>query len=362
MATTPRIDISSVTDPCAATTATQQTCPDHPLVVIVGPTASGKSALAVRLAKVLDGEVVNYDSVQIFRGFDIGSGKISHEDRLCVPHHLLDVLNGNQVMTAGQYRRLALKILREIRDRAKVPVLVGGTGLYLRALLCGLFEGPPRSDALRARLRAIEARRGPRFLHKLLRRLDPEAAARIHHRDAQKVTRAVEVCLLSGQPISTLHGRGRESLTGFRIFKLGLNPDRSELFDRINRRVKSMFASGLLEEVRLLSEDFGFSGRPGSGPSAALGYRQALKVLRGEVSLPEAVRGTQGATRRYAKRQLTWFRREPEVTWFNSFGTDPDLQGRALQWLAQALSNAGIRWAGPSTSALNLLYAERSQA
>jgi tRNA dimethylallyltransferase len=343
MVTTAGTDVSLIANSGAAPAAAQQTSPDHPLVVIVGPTASGKSALAVQLAKALNGEIVNYDSVQIFRGFDIGSGKISLEDRLCVPHHLLDVLNGNQIMTAGQYRRLALKTLAEIRDRGNVPVLVGGTGLYLRALLYGLFEGPTRSDVLRARLATIEARRGRTFLHRLLRRLDPEAARRIHHQDAQKAIRAVEVCLLSGQPISKLHGQGIEPLTGFRIFKLGLNPNRSELRHRINRRVESMFASGLLEETRVLLQKSAFSGRPGSGPFAALGYRQALQFLRGEISLPEAVGDTQAATRRYAKRQLTWFRREPEVTWFNSFGTDPDLQGCALQWLTHELSNAGAR-------------------
>jgi len=361
MVTAAGIDANLIVDPGAAPVAAQQTCPDHPLVVIVGPTASGKSALAVHLAKALNGEVVNYDSVQIFRGFDIGSGKISPKDRLCVPHHLLDILNGNQVMTAGQYRRLALKTLAEIRERGKLPVLVGGTGLYLRALLSGLFQGPPRSDVLRARLGAISARRGRKFLHRLLGRLDPEAASRIHHQDAHKTIRAVEVCLLSGQPISKLHGQGREPLAGFRILKLGLNPDRSELRDRINRRVESMFASGLLEETGFLFQKSGFSGRPGSGPWAALGYRQALQLLRGEISLPEAVRDTQAATRRYAKRQLTWFRRESEVRWFSSFGANPDLQDRALQWLTQELSNAGIPPEAPGASALNLLKAGRTQ-
>jgi tRNA dimethylallyltransferase len=361
MVVTAGLHAHSIAASRAASGAAQQTSPDHPLVAIVGPTASGKSALALHLARVLDGEVVNYDSVQLFRGFDIGSGKVSLEERLRVPHHLLDIVNSDEIMTAGRYRRLALTTLAEIRDRPKAPVLVGGTGLYLRALLRGLFQGPSRSDELRARLRVIEARHGRPFLHALLRRLDPEAARRIHFRDAQKVIRAVEVCLLSGEPISKLHQERRESLAGFRVFKVGLNPDRSELRERINRRVESMFASGLVEETRLLLEQRGFPRRADSGPWAALGYRQACQVLRGEISLAEAARDTQAATRRYAKRQLTWFRQEPEVTWFNAFGDDPDLQARASQWLLHAIANARTQPENPTSTALNRLTAERIQ-
>jgi tRNA dimethylallyltransferase len=355
------IDAYSTAGPGAPSAAAQQTCPDHPLVAILGPTASGKSALAVHLAHVLNGEIVNYDSVQLYRGFDIGSGKMTFEERLRVPHHLLDIVSSGQIMTAGLYRRLALKALMEIRDRGKVPILVGGTGLYLRALLRGLFQGPPRSDELRARLRGIEARRGRKFLHAVLRRLDPEAALRIHYRDAQKVIRAVEVCLLSGQSISQLQAQGREALAGFRVFKLGLNPERSELYTRINRRVEWMFASGILDEARLLLEARELQGRAVSGSLRALGYKQACQVLRCEISVAEGVREAQAATRRYAKRQFTWFRQEPEVTWFNGFGGNPDLQGRASRWILDVLADAGLQPKNAASAALNGPAAERKQ-
>jgi tRNA dimethylallyltransferase len=313
----------------------------YPLVAIVGPTASGKSALALYLAALLNGEVVNYDSVQVYQGFDIASGKVSVAERRGIPHHLLDVLPPDQVMSAGRYRRLALKTLAEIRHRGSVPVLVGGTGLYLRVLLRGLFDGPARSELLRDRLRSVEARRGREFLHRLLKRLDPDAARRIHPRDAQKVIRAVEVCYLAGQPISKLHAQESQALAGFQVFKIGLNPDRGELRHRINQRVESMFISGLLEEVHQMPG----SGLKAvsSGPFNALGYRQACTVLGGEINFREAVKDTQAATRRYAKRQLTWFRREPDVIWFDAFGDDPSLQRRVSEWLFEAFAGAELQ-------------------
>jgi tRNA dimethylallyltransferase len=342
------------------TGATKQPCTSTPLVAIAGPTASGKSALALYLAGVLGGEIVNYDSVQVYRGLDIGSGKVSREERLRIPHHLLDVLSSDQSMTAGEYRRLARKTLAEIAGRGKVPVLAGGTGLYLRALLRGLFEGPARCDPLRAHLRGIEERRGRGFLHKLLRRLDSEAARRIHPHDVQKLLRALEVCLLSGQSISRLHQQGRDALAGFRIVKIGLNPDRDELRERINRRVESMFASGLIQEARAMLDGRGASTPTGSGPLSALGYRQACQFLRGEISLAEAVRDTQSATRRYSKRQLTWFRAEPDVNWFHGFGDDPDLQRRVSHWLIRTLANAPTWSEILSRTGLNCPSAERT--
>lgn len=303
----------------------------HPVIAIVGPTVAGKSALGLELAERVKGEIINYDSVQVYRGFDVGSGKVLPGERRGIPHHLIDSIEPDRVFTAGDYRREALRVLAAVREQGKLPILVGGTGLYLRALLLGLFEGPPRSDALRARLRAMAERRSREFLHRLLRRMDQETAERVQPRDTQKVIRALEVCLQSRHPFSALLARGRRGLEGFRVFKVGLNPDRAELYQRINRRVESMFATGLLEETRALL------ARPDAGrlkPLRALGYRQSCAALAGEMSLEDAVRETQAATRRYAKRQLTWFRREADVIWFDGFGDDPEIQRQVACWLS----------------------------
>ncbi len=307
---------------------------DYPLVAIVGPTAAGKSALALVLAERLDGEIVNYDSVQVYRGFDVGTGKTAPQERRGIPHHLLDSVEPEQVFTAGDYRREASRALAEVRGRGKLPILVGGTGLYLRSLLLGLFEGPRRSEALRARLRSLAERRGRPFVHRLLARLDPRAAERIERRDTQKVIRAVEVCLLSRQPFSAMLARARTGLREFRVFKIGLNPERAELYRRIQERVERMFAGGLLEETRAL-----LARRDAERlkPLGALGYRQAAAALAGRVSLREAIHQTQLATRRYAKRQMTWFRRETGVTWFAGFGDDPEIQRQVLELLAAAI-------------------------
>jgi len=308
-----------------------------PLIAIVGPTGSGKSALAMALAERLDGEVVNYDSVQLYRGFDVGSGKLTVTERRGVAHHLLDCLEPTDVFTAGDYRREALKVLNELRGRGKLPVFVGGTGLYLRALLLGLFEGPVRSEALRERLRTLAERRGREYLHRLLARLDQAAAARIQPRDTQKLIRALEVCILAKQPISTLHARGRESLEGYRVTKLGLDPPRAELYRRINARVERMFAAGLLEEAESLLH------HPDAArikPLGALGYRQACAVLERRASREEGILATQVATRHYAKRQLTWFRREADTIWFEGFGDHPQVQGRIMETLRCTLAGA----------------------
>ncbi len=301
-----------------------------PLVAIVGPTAAGKSALALALAESLDGEIVNYDSVQLYRGFDIGSGKLRPEERRGVPHHLLDCLDAEEQFTAGDYRREALRVLAELKVRARLPVFVGGTGLYLRAVFMGLFEGPPRSEELRDRLRALAERRGREFLHRLLMRLDPKAAARIQPRDTQKTIRALEVCILARTPISKMQASGRSGLEGYRIVKVGLHPERSDLYPRIDRRVEWMFARGLVDETRALL------ARQDSSrikALAALGYRQASAVAQGQLSLPEAILQTQAATRRYAKRQMTWFRHEAGILWFNGFGDDLRVQSQVISLL-----------------------------
>lgn len=303
---------------------------DYPVIAIVGPTGAGKSALGIVLAERLQGEIVNYDSVQLYRGFNIGAGKVSPQERRGIPHHLIDSVEPHQVFTAGDFRREALRVLGGIRGRRKIPVLVGGTGLYLRALLQGLFEGPTRSEKLRTRLRAIAERRGREFLHRVLRRFDPPTAQRIAPRDTQKVIRGLEVYFLSRQPLSVMLARGREGLRGFRVFKIGLKPEQGQLYERINRRVERIFAAGLLDETRVLL------ARPDASqfkPLESLGYRQACAALRGKISIEDAIRKTQVATRHYAKRQLTWYRRETDVTWFAGFGDNPEVQSRVLEWL-----------------------------
>lgn len=311
------------------------------MIAIAGPTASGKSELAVFLAARLGGEVVSYDSVQFYRGFDIGTGKLTPEERRGIPHHLLDSLDPAEPFSAGDFRREAARVIEGIRERGNLPILAGGTGLYLRALLMGLFEGPPRTVKLRARLRALADRRGREFVHRLLARLDPVAARRVDPRDLQKVVRAVEVCVVARRAMSALQARGREPLAGYRCFKIGLNPDRGDLYTRINRRVERMFAAGLEEETRRMLLRPDAEAIKGLG---SIGYRQAAAALRGEIALDDAIRQTQTATRQYAKRQITWFRREAEINGFPGFGDDIALQLQVMDalnlWFASKYSGA----------------------
>src|SRR5262249_10806407 len=215
-------------------------------------TASGKTGLSLRLAERLQGEVVSCDSVAVYREFEIGTAKPSREDRARVPHHLIDIAAPTEQVTAGDYSRLARKAIREISARGRLPIVVGGTGLYLRALLEGLFGGPPRSEELRTRLRARAEERGPQHLHKLLRRLDPKAAQSIHANDVAKVIRALEVSITARAPMTEMWQEGREPLRGFRILRIGLNLDREALYSRINFRAKEMFSAGLIDETRTL--------------------------------------------------------------------------------------------------------------
>jgi len=326
---------------------------EYPLLAIVGPTAAGKSALALGLAERLGGEIVSCDSVQVYQGFDVGSGKLPAKERHGIPHHLLDIVEPEGLFTAGDFRREAMRVLDSIRARGRLPILVGGTGLYLRALLLGLFEGPPRSEALRARLRNLAERRGREFLHRLLQRLDRASALRIEPRDTQKAIRAVEVCILARWPLSAILAEGRGGLEGFRVIKIGLNPDRKQLYSRIKRRVEQMFAAGWLDEVR------GHLARAGAGggdlkPLGALGYRQACAVARGLMSLEDAILETQAATCRYAKRQMTWYRRESDVTWFLGFGDDAVIQQRILAWLERDGRGPALAAPAPERPALTL--------
>jgi tRNA dimethylallyltransferase len=302
------------------------------LVAVVGPTGSGKTALSLKLAQRFAGEIVNCDSVAIYREFNIGSAKPSAEERARAPHHLLDVVDPNHYMTAGEYARRAREVLDEIKQREKLPIVVGGTGLYLRALLEGLFPGPERSEELRERLRARQRQRGAEWLHRILKRLDPKAAAKIHANDTPKVIRAIEVCLASRERMSELWKQGRDPLTGFRILRIGLNPERNELYTRINERARRMFDNGLVEETRRLLECY-----PGAWALSSLGYRQAAQYLRGEIDLKLAIWAAQQAHRNYAKRQMTWFRREPEVQWLAGFGDDSRVQELAVKEVEDAI-------------------------
>ena len=300
--------------------------PDAALIVVAGPTASGKSALALRLAEVFGGEIVSCDSVAIYRGLDIGSAKPSRDDRARVPHHGLDLLDPDRPSTAGDYARVARGALAGIRDRNRLPILVGGTGLYLRATLEGLAPAPPRDEALRARLRAHAARRGSASLHRLLRRFDPHAALLIHPNDGPKLVRSLEVSLLARRPQTEQWEAGREALLGFRALHLGLNPPRPALYHRIDVRAAAMFSDGLLEETEALAAQYGDDARA----LGSLGYAQALAVLRGRQSLPQALAEAQQGHRHYAKRQLTWFRREPRMHWLTGFGDEASVQTEAL--------------------------------
>jgi tRNA dimethylallyltransferase len=303
------------------------------LVVLLGPTASGKTALSLGLAERFGGEIVNCDSVAVYRHFEIGTAKPSTAERARAPHHLFDIIEPTELMTAGDYARRGRAVLEEIKVRGRLPIVVGGTGLYLRALIDGLAEGPQRSEDLRQRLRTSNERHGEGWLHRVLARLDGAAAARIHPNDVPKLIRAIEVCLMSRRTMTDLWSEGREPLRGFRVLRLGLDPERNALYTRINQRAVRMFEAGLVEETRVLLERYGDEARP----ITATGYKQVVQLLRGEIDRKLAMWAAQQAHRNYAKRQMTWFRREPEVNWLKGFGDDPLIQGQAMELVERRL-------------------------
>ena len=302
-----------------------------PLPIVLGPTGSGKSELAISVAQALQGEIVNCDSLQLYRGFDAGTAKVPLNERRGVAHHLIDILDPIEQFTAGDYARVARPVLLEIAGRRRTPVVVGGTGFYLRALLEGLFPGPARDDLLRARLTARELKR-PGSLHRILSRLDLAAASRIHPNDVRKVVRALEVRMLAGQPMTALFEQGRAALNGFQPIKLVLNPPRELLHQRLDARTVEIFRRGLLDEVRGL---LAAGVPPSAKPFESLGYAQALQVLEGRLTPEQALESTQLETRRYAKRQLTWFRKEPGVHWLDGFGDDARVRQEALAIIEQ---------------------------
>jgi tRNA dimethylallyltransferase len=292
------------------------------LVVLLGPTASGKTALSLALAEKFDGEIVSCDSVAVYRDFEIGTAKPSMAERALVPHHCLDIVSPERDYSAGDYQRDARAAIREITAHGRLPVVTGGTGLYLRAMLEGLFEGPRRSEPLRARLRRSAARHGAGWLSRVLDRLDPTAAARIHANDTPKLIRAIEVSLEARRPITEAWSAGAEPLTGYRVLRIGLAPERKALYARIDARARAMFERGLVDETRRLVEKYGAERKIFD----ALGYRQAKLLLAGELTEAQAIEAAQRGHRNYAKRQLTWFRREPEVRWIPGFGDDAQVQ------------------------------------
>ena len=325
MSTAPKLSPDQADEPASTGRSS------FPLVAIVGPTASGKSALAVALAKKFEGEVLACDSTQVYRGFDIGTAKPPLRERQGIPHHLMDLVEPIFPFTAGEYRSRAIAVLEDLRERRRLPILTVGTGLYLRALLEGLADAPARSEELRARLEAGANAHSLQYLHRVLRRLDPDAAVRIGSRDRPKMIRAIEVCLLTGRPITEVHQSGRTPLAGYHPVKIGLQPPRAALYDRIEQRTHAMIKQGWLEEVAGL---IGKGVPLNSKPFDFIGYSELHSHLEGTVTLSAATKAIIQSTRRYAKRQMTWFRKEPLVRWFPGFGDDPAVAAAAEQLVA----------------------------
>jgi tRNA dimethylallyltransferase len=314
---------------------------EYPLLVVAGPTASGKTALALRLAEELGGEIVSCDSMAVYRLMEIGTAKPTLAERERVPHHCIDLYWPDEACTAGDYARHAREAIAGIRERGRIPIVAGGTGLYLRALLEGLAPAPKRDEALRDRLRARVETRGSAWLHRVLKRIDPQAAALIHANDVPKLIRSIEVTLAARQPQTQQWQAGREALHGYRVVQMGLapltsKPIRERLYERINGRAAAMFERGLLTETEMLRERFGDECRA----LGALGYVQAMAVLRGEMMLDAAIVAAQQGHRNYAKRQGTWFRKVEAMRWLDGFGDEAAVQEQALE-LAQRLVGGG---------------------
>jgi tRNA dimethylallyltransferase len=300
---------------------------EFPLLVVVGPTASGKTELALSLAERFEIEIVSFDSMQLYRGFELGTAQPSPGQLARVPHHFVGEVDPREEMTAGEYARRARARIVAVVERNRLPVLVGGTGFYLRALLEGLFPGPPRAEGLRERLRNIAEERGPEYIHRILARLDPEAASRIAVRDVSKAIRAIEVSLLAKRPVTQLwRMHPPQPFAGARAIKLGLNPARSILYARINQRAERMFGGGIQAETKRLLELYPANLKVFSSH----GYKQACDILLRTVPLSAALSEAQQEQRNYAKRQMTWFRRDKEIHWLSGFGDDSSIQQQAI--------------------------------
>ncbi|MEP6569599.1 MAG: tRNA (adenosine(37)-N6)-dimethylallyltransferase MiaA [Acidobacteriota bacterium] len=302
------------------------------VIAIVGPTASGKSTLGIEVALRLNGEVINCDSVQVYQGIRIATAKVPLAERCGVPHHLIDFVSPNINYTAGDWARESVAVIQDIQRRGRVPILVGGTGLYLRAFRNPFFASPQTDESLRRRLNELREERGAEHLHAVLRRLDPDSAAELYPRDWPRVQRAIEVYLQTGEAMSgqkSTRPQPPESARQLRL--IVLNPPRAGLYERINKRTQMHFEAGLVEEVTALLA----AGVPAaSNALGAHGYRRVVEYLEGKRDLESAVYQTKLDVRHYAKRQLTWFRREPGAEWFAGFGEDKEAQQAVLKTLA----------------------------
>jgi len=304
------------------------------LIAILGPTATGKSALALALAERYDGEIINCDSTAVYRGFDIGTDKVMPADRRGIPHHLIDIVDPTDEYTAAQYARDAAAVVRGVHARGKMPILAGGTGFYYRALTRGLFPGPGRDAALRSRLEAIAARRNVTFLHRMLKRVDRESARRIQPRDLKRIVRALEVFFLTGKPLTEHFAETTAPLPEVDVVAVALRLPAAQISERVTRRVDEQFERGLLDEMRrLIARGVPENARPFGG----LVYRQALEQLHGirdEVSTRALIAQE---NRRYARRQLIWFRKEPNLTWFDGPGDSPSTIAAVIRFIDDRL-------------------------
>jgi tRNA dimethylallyltransferase len=299
-----------VTDASASACEDQAARPK--VIVICGATAVGKTAMGIALAAAVGGEIISADSMQVYRGMDIGTAKPTAEERAAVRHHLIDILDPDEAFDAAQFARLARQLVYELHRRQKVPVIVGGTGLYIKALLRGLFRSDPASPEVRQRLRAEAGAEGPAALHARLAGCDPDTARRIHPNDAVRILRALEVFEVAGRPLSQLQREHQFGDTPFTALKIGLSIEREELYQRIDRRAAAMVAVGLEAEVRsLLVKGYG----PELKPMQSIGYSHMVAFIGGSLSREECLRTLKRDTRRFAKRQLTWFRADPQIVW-----------------------------------------------
>jgi tRNA dimethylallyltransferase len=306
-------------------------------VAVLGPTASGKSALALAAAERFNGEIINCDSTAVYRGFDIGTDKLSEADRRGIPHHLIDIADPEDDYTAARFAQDAAACIRDIHARGKLPVLAGGTGFYFRALSRGLFPGPGRDPALRARLEAVADRREVVFLHRLLRKVDPPSALRIQPRDRKRLVRALEVFLLTGRPMTAHFAETRSPIPDVAWLTLGLRLPPAVTAARVARRVDAQFERGLLDEIRaLLARGIPEQARPFGG----LVYRQALEYLHGVRSLADTRALITQENRRYARRQLIWFHKEPNLVWFDGPGESAETNAVVLDLIGDRLTSA----------------------
>ncbi len=304
-----------------------------PAIVILGPTASGKTRLALALALQFRGEIVSCDALQFYRGMDIGTAKASKAEQELVRHHMINIRDPDQDFSAGEYQRTAREAIQGIHKRGHIPFVVGGTGFYLRALIDGLFEGPGRSAELRVRMRNIIRRKNSAVLHRALARIDAQSAARISQKDAERIIRAYEVYLLTGRTMSSWQLQQRDAFVGCRWLKIGIDVPRERLYEKINQRVDEMFESGLLDETEALLRKF-----PNQAHAfKAIGYKQAIDYLEARVSLPQAIDETKKESRHYAKRQLTWFRSDHEIVWLDGSLDSAKLQERTAQLISEWL-------------------------